>query len=482
MLFGGFGLGVGVMIVLLSIGEAMLAQSKEEKLVGGGTITVLPEGIDVEVMKTGGVGGLFLSIPNARFIARQLLASPRLAGDVAASAPQIDGKLLYVKALASGRDWIAVRASGEIPSLTAAVGAMPLVSRGAWLNDASDESWRSPDLRRLYTDIDAFHYPPSSLSAEEKKTWGEWHYFNVLSSDKKRWAFLTLLVGGDVPSGEWGGQVLLTLHEQGGSARKFTMNVPKSGVSLDSGRVDLAIGASSVKLQDDGRYLVHAIATENRDGAKATVDLVVTPVKNAYFPGAQLGGEGFVSGYAVAGLRANAAGTICVSGKCETFDAAQSYHDHNWGVWRDVEWEWGASRAGDFTLLYGRVQRTDSLAAEQPLFLYLVDSLGFRALFRPKTISYDDARTVVVNGKSIHVPAKATMIDIRGVDTLRVALDIEDASATDTRAAASGGGSGPIRPKDRPYFIQMKGTAAVSGRLGGKPISGSGSGFFETYR
>jgi hypothetical protein len=28
----------------------------------------------------------------------------------------------------------------------------------------------------------------------------------------------------------------------------------------------------------------------------------------------------------------------------------------------------------------------------------------------------------------------------------------------------------------------MKGTAAVSGRLGGKPISGSGSGFFETYR
>jgi ABC-type lipoprotein release transport system permease subunit len=113
MLFGGFGLGVGVMIVLLSIGEAMLAQSKEEKLVGGGTITVLPEGIDVEVMKTGGVGGLFLSIPNARFIARQLLASPRLAGDVTASAPQIEGKLLYVKRRETGAEWIAVRASGD---------------------------------------------------------------------------------------------------------------------------------------------------------------------------------------------------------------------------------------------------------------------------------------------------------------------------------------------------------------------------------
>ena len=482
MLFGGFGLGVGVMIVLLSIGEAMLAQSKEEKLVGGGTITVLPEGIDVEVMKTGGVGGLFLSIPNARFIARQLLASPRLAGEVTASAPQIDGKLLYVKTLATGAEWIAVRASGEVPSLTATVGAMPPVSAGAWTNDAMDDAWRSPDVRRLYTDIDAFHYPPSSLTSDDKKTWGEWHYFNVLSADGKRWAFLTFLVGGDVPSGEWGGQVLLTLHQQGAAVRTFSVTVPKANVALDSGRVDLSLGASSVKLQNDGRYLIHAIATEERGGAKAAVDLVVTLVKNAYFPGAQLGGEGFVSGYAVAGLRADASGTICVSGTCERFDGAQSYHDHNWGVWRDVEWEWGASRAGEFTLLYGRVQRTDSLSAQQPLFLYIVDSLGFRALFRPKTIAYEDSRLIVVNGQTIHVPAKATMIDVRGADTLRVALDVEDASATDTRAAASGGGSGPIRPKDRPYFIQMKGTAAVSGRLGGKSISGMGSGFFETYR
>jgi hypothetical protein len=28
----------------------------------------------------------------------------------------------------------------------------------------------------------------------------------------------------------------------------------------------------------------------------------------------------------------------------------------------------------------------------------------------------------------------------------------------------------------------MKGTAHVSGRVGGSPIEGTGSGFFETYR
>src|SRR5881392_3633889 len=89
LLFG-YALGVGVMIVLLSIGEALLAQARDEKLVGGGAVTVLPEGIDVEVMKTGGLGGLFFSIDHARFIYRQLLAAPRLTPYVAAVAPQID--------------------------------------------------------------------------------------------------------------------------------------------------------------------------------------------------------------------------------------------------------------------------------------------------------------------------------------------------------------------------------------------------------
>ena len=96
LLFLGFGMGVSVMIVLLSIGEAMVTQAKDERLVGGGDVTVLPEGIDIEVMKTGGLGGLFFSIANARFLYLQLLAAPRLAGAVRAVAPQSEGKLLYL--------------------------------------------------------------------------------------------------------------------------------------------------------------------------------------------------------------------------------------------------------------------------------------------------------------------------------------------------------------------------------------------------
>ena len=75
MLLLGFALGVGVMIVLLSVGEAMLDQSRDAALVGGGEVTVLPLGIDVEAMRTGGVSGMFFGIDRARFLTRQLLTS-----------------------------------------------------------------------------------------------------------------------------------------------------------------------------------------------------------------------------------------------------------------------------------------------------------------------------------------------------------------------------------------------------------------------
>lgn len=475
-LLGGFGLGVGVMITLLAIGEAMVTQSRDEKLVGGGTITVLPEGLDLEVMKTGGVGGLFVSIANARFVHRQLLASPRLADRVAAVAPQTDGVLLYLRT-ADGRER-PVRAIGEIPSATRAVGAAPLLAAGAWEDDDGDRRWIAPTPAELRHEIDRFHHAPASLTPEERETWGEWHYFNVLSADRKRWAFLTLAVGGDVPHGEWGGRVLLTVHEEGRPERRFERLVPPAQVRLDTTRADLALGEDRVAVLPDGRYRVTARAAEVGTGTPATIALTVRPAPGAYFPGAAIGGEGLVSGYAVPALRAEADGELCIAGRCERFTAAQSYHDHNWGVWRDVEWEWGAARAGAYTFLYGRVLRGGGAEeVREPLFLYLTDSLGFRAILRPRDIAYEDARTIRVGGRDVRVPARAVLFDARGDDTLRVELTIEDAVGSDVR------GDGRFRRSGaRPYFIQMKGLARIGGRLGGVPVAGEGTGFFETYR
>ena len=479
LLLGGFGLGVGVMIVLLAIGEAMLTQARDERLVGGGDITVLPEGIDVEVMKTGGVGGLFFSISNARFLDLQLLSSARDSAHTRAVAPQIVDKVLYLRT-ADGRER-AVRAVGELPSRSAAVGALPPLAKGEWRDDEFDTRWRAPTVAELRADIDHFHLTPRDV--ENRDSWAEWHYFNAPSHDRKRWAFLSCIVGGDVPDGRWGGQVLLTLHEEGKPARRFSAATPKDSIAFSTWNADLRVGTGAVTVEPDGRYRVRARARAEQGGAEATVDLTVAPAPGAYFPGASLGSGSFVSGYAVAGLRADAVGTICVRDACERYDGAQAYHDHNWGVWRGVTWEWGAARAGSFTFLYGRVQQPDSDSGEIPLFFYLVDSLGFRTVFRPARIDYADDRTIQVGGRPLRVPARATFADVRGNDTLRVELEIEDAAATDTRTPqVERGETLAARALLRPYFIQMKGIARLSGRVGGAPIRGEGSGFFETYR
>lgn len=479
-LLGGYALGVGVMIVLLSIGEAMLTQARDEKLVGGGEITVLPEGIDVEVMKTGGLGGMFFSIAHARFVYLQLLASPRLADKVDVAAPQIEGKLLYLR---RGDEDIPVRASGEIPSRSRAVGALPELAAGEWEDDEGDREWIAPTRAELYADIDRFHLPPDGLAVPE--SWAEWHYFNVLSADGRRWAFLSFIIGGEIPDGAWGGRVLVSLHGIGRPERRFIADVPPADVRFSTGHPDLTIGRSSVTLLDDGRYRVRAFAREEGSGTPLEVDLVVTPAPRAYFPGAALGDEsqGFVSGYVVPALRADASGRLCLARDCETWDAVPGYHDHNWGMWAGVSWEWGIARAGQYSLLYGQVQPPDTIAATAPLFVYVVDSLGFLGIFRPSSIVYEDARTITVDGQRVRVPARALLADVRGADTLRLELEIEDAVGTDMRRPLiDRGDQRAARALERPYFIQMKGRAVLGGRIGGAPIGGRGEGFFETYR
>lgn len=479
LLLLGYGLGVAVMITLLAVGEAMLTQAREEKLVGGGDITVLPDGIDLEVLKTGGLGGMFFSVPNARFVYRQVLASPRHAELVMAVAPQIDNKLLYLTT-ADGRE-LPVRATGEIPDASRGVGAGPTLTAGQWENDAADARWAAPTVAERRHDSDHFHLPLGDVAA--RPSWGEWHYFNVLSDDATRWAFISFIVGGDVPDGEWGGQVLVTLHERGQPSRRFSTGVRGEQVRFSTTDADVHIGDASVRVLDDGNYAVRARVIEEGRGTPLELDLVVSPVPNAEFPGATLLSGDFASGYTVPGLRATATGSLCAGGSCERYESARAYHDHNWGIWRGVTWEWGAASAGSLGLLYGRVQPPDSLQTESPLFVYVTDSLGFVALFRPRAIAYDDSRVLRVGGQVLRVPASGVMEDVRGDDTLRVELFTDDATATDTRAGLVERGEAALaRQLARPWFVQLQGRVRITMRVRGVRTVAEGTGFFETYR
>ncbi len=188
VLLAGFALGVGVMIVLLSVGEAMLAQSRDVSLVGGGEVTVLPLGIDIESMRTGGMSGMFFGIDRARFVTRRLLGGPRRAGEVAAVSPSIEYKLLY---LGRGDRVVPVKAGADVPSRAAAVGAALDVRQGTWSDSPADSAWIAPTAQHLYDELDHFHLPPRPDS-----TWGEWHYFNLLVAPDEWW-YVTYLVRGE---------------------------------------------------------------------------------------------------------------------------------------------------------------------------------------------------------------------------------------------------------------------------------------------
>jgi hypothetical protein len=457
----GFGLGVGVMIVLLSVGEAMLDQSRDVALVGGGEVTVLPQGIDVEAMRTGGVSGMFFGIDRARFLTRQLLGGPRNADLVRGVAPAIEGKLLYIRKDVPGKPGVtmAVRAGGEIPSRAALVGAALDVRAGAWRDDPRDSAWIGPAPQQLYDELDRFHLPPALDS-----TWGEWQYFNIVAAPDEWW-YLTLLVGGEVPGGRWGGQVLITRRSPDGGYQRFAVSAPAPAVSLDTAGADLTVGESTVR-QRDGVY--HVSARAPGGPGEARIDVLVRPRPNRYFPAVELRADDFVSGYAVPGLVAEASGTLCVAGRCRRVEAAPAYHDHNWGVWRDVTWEWGAARGASLALLYGGVRAPENPGAA-PFFLTLVDSLGVRQVLRFGAIRYQGARPAS-DAAGVRAPARFELAAAREGDTVRLSVVVDDALASRVRAA------GLSR-----HFLQMRGRFALRGRVGGAAVSDSGSGFFETY-
>jgi hypothetical protein len=466
----GFSIGVGVMIVLLSVGEAMLEQSRDVSLVGGGEVTILPEGIDIEAMRTGGLGGMFFTIERARFLTRQALGGARHSGLVRTVAPAIEGKLLY---LCPARDQCrpaAVRAGGEIPSRAAGVGSGLDVLAGSWRDSPADSAYIAPTPHQLYDEMDRFHLPRLPDS-----TWAEWHYFNLVSGPEEWW-YLTFMVGGEVSladrDGRWGGRLLITHRLPDGRHQRYDATVPAGDVSFDTARADLAIGRSFVR-QRSGEYRLRARASGA--GGEVQIDLAVRPLPNRYFPPVELRDGDFLSGYAVPALAATATGRICVSARCTPVRDAPAYHDHNWGVWRGVTWEWGAARGGRLNLLYGGVYGPERSAdgAEpaiaSPFFLALVDSLGVWQVMGFDRIVYQGRRRAD-GAADAWAPERFVLVGTREADTLRLTVRVRHALATEMSTLSF-----------RRIFLQMRGEFRLAGTVMGAEVADSGEGFFETY-
>ena len=459
----GFALGVAVMVVLLSVGEAMLGQSRDVSLVGGGEVTVLPQGIDVEAMRTGGLSGMFFTIERARFLTRQVLGGPRAAGTVRTVAPAIEGKLVYLCPVRPRCEPVAVRAGAEIPSRADAVGAGLQVVAGRWTDSPRDRAYVAPTAQQLYDELDAFHLP-----VRPDTTWGEWQYYNLVTGPDEWW-YITYLVGGALSrtpdrADRWGGRLLVTHRRPDGRHERFTADYPATRVRLDTTGADLTLGESTVR-QRDGVY--HLRGTAAGPGGPLRLDLTVAPRANRYFPPVELRDDAFLSGYVVPALAADASGRICIGSRCSEVRHSPAYHDHNWGVWRAVTWEWGEGTGRDLSLLYGGVYAPDR--STSPFFLTLVDSLGVRRVLRFRRIDYTGAQPAD-GARGVSAPERFSLVGTWERDTVTLRVRVTHALATDMSAGSF-----------RRTFLQMRGDFTLRGRVGGNALQDEGQGFFETY-
>ncbi|HEY4101373.1 MAG TPA: ABC transporter permease [Gemmatimonadales bacterium] len=450
LLLLGYALGVAVMIVLLSIGDAMLDQSRDVPLIGGGDLTALPHGIDIEAMRTGGLAGMFFGIDGARFVSRELLGGPRHRAMVDAVSPEVTQKLVEVRV--HDTTW-AVRAAGNIPSEAAAAGAGLRILSGRWVDDSADLEWIAPTREALYDGIDRFHRPPPDAS-----DWAEWDYFNVVVSPAEWW-YVTLLVGAENPSGSRG-EILVTHRRPDGGYQRF-QTITTDSIRIDTAHAALTVGSSSVS-QHDGVYDVHGHA-----GA-ATFQFSLHPRPHHYFPPVELGHDSIPSGYAVAALAGTASGKFCTAGSCTVVVDRPAYHDHNWGEWRAATWEWGMGHGTSHDLLYGGI-----IVAEQPgavpFFLLLDDSIGLEQTYRFRSVTRIGSHHAA-GIEGVEAPDSLRILATRTGDSLVITIAVIDAVAS--RSAPAG--------KDR-AFLQMRGRWRAHGTAAGAAVADSGSGFFETW-
>lgn len=457
LLLLGYALGVGVTIALLSIGGAMVEQSRDQALIGGGDLVVLPEGIDLETLRTGGVSSMFFSVEQAPFLYREVLSSERFRDRIAGAAPWITDELLYL-----GEDeLVPVSAGGLIPSRAEALGVSPALVEGTWTDSPADRQWLAPGERALYASLDGLHLPTGEARGDS--TWAEWHYFNVLLPDDEGWLYLTYMIAGEIPDGTWGGRMLGTVVRPGSGELAYESLEDPQAVRFEAGEPDLSIGPSAVSIDDDGRYRLTAAVPAIGGSDTLRVSLSVSARTRRYVPPIDIGGGRLNSGYAVPILDGVATGELCFDSICTALDDAKTYHDHNWGVWRDVTWNWGQATAGDWSLLYGGVTQSDGAAGAR--FLYLADSTGFGGIvpIRDVVVSWDESEP--------RRPTDVSVWAVRGSDSIHVRAAVDHWRATDL----------PVSDGPGARFFQLRGPFQLEGTLGGEVLEESGEGFFETW-
>jgi hypothetical protein len=441
VLAAGFGLGVAVMAILLGVAEIVLDQSRAPALVGGGDV----------VIRSGP------QVPGRLVLAGALQASD-LRRQIRTAAP-FDTSRLYL--LHRGRS-VRVEARGGIPSLERALGDPETAAITGWRDSPGDVVWANSSPEDTLRHIDRFHPIPDAPAWSA--SWAVWLYFNGRAGTTR--FYLTFLVGPALEDGRRAAGVRLQL-DRGGSVETFTSAAPIAEAEALRAP-DLTIGTSSVRLEG----LRYRISLDLRDesGRRVRGELTLEAPPGRLVPPLEISGAaGWRTGYVVPVMSGTLGGHLDVGGDTVMLEGGTGYHDHNWGFWQGVSWQWGQVHDADLALLYGRVFPPAGAADPQRL-------PGFVGLIGPDgPLGYATNVTITESNDAQGRP-RAITVRARGADLdLRVQFDVE--SAVTTRAAAS---AGPLA--SGMDFLQLRGRYTVTGRAGERPVNFSAPGSAETFR
>lgn len=462
----GFAIGVMVMVVLLSVGSAVLDQAMDEDLTGGGDVVLLPVGIDVSVLKTGGVTSMHFDIPNARLLTREIL-SPRRLRDVDVVSPELTRT--YATLLHDGREQL-IRADGVVPSRFAQLWpSMP----AAFTDGGGERDYIDPDFTSLLYQIDSFHEPV----VDSTQTWAEWHYFNY-HDDAGRSLYVSISAvaweGDRAASGYSRGYVLFEYVDETGRQTKLVEVLPGREVAASPDAPDILVGLNAARL-DGSVYRVN-VALADSLGRPVTVALDLTPSPHQYVPALTPMGSEVPFGYVVPVVRGHMTGRVTMNGRTVALDGL-GYHDHNWGHFRDAVWDWGIVHVGNFSVLYGRFASSGDALAQQPVLVALFDENGPR----PFVLTSNYAVTWSADeSKPGRVPRAIEIGFAAGLDSLRLRIAVSRRFVSET-----GGGEQPLfraGENARSFFYQMEGRARLTGRVDGRAVDQPGHAYSETFK
>ena len=443
VLAAGFGVGVGVMAILLGVAEIVLTQARSRDLVGGGDVVI----------------NLEPTVP-ARLVISGTLQSSQLRNRVRAAGPSHTAALYLLR---DGRA-IRVDAHGGIPSAEKTMGD-PETALAVWRDTPEDVAWTQTSPEVLLRQIDRFHDVPNAPMWQD--SWAEWLYFNGRTRDAR--FYLTFLVGPIQADGSRSAGVRLQL-DRGGHVENFS--APGRLSQADALKApELTIGNNRIHL--DGLRYVIDLDLKGNDNRTVTGQLQVEASPGRLIPPIEIGGaHGWKTGYVVPVMSGQLGGVLDLhasqrSSERISFSGGAAYHDHNWGFWRGVSWQWGQAQQGDVSLIYGRVFPPREAADPDRI-------RGFLGALGPEgPLGYATDVTIAETNNDQGQPTRITVTGRSRVMDMTLQFDVASMVTTPMAQGTLANGLN---------FLQMRGQYTVSGKTADRDINFTAPGSAETFR